>query len=85
MAKNIRINDQTFSIFNEEELAVNFVGQCKGYHNTYDSSDSVSSSETYVEETTFSVSGGEEVKQWVGEEYRSKGEVEGAEVVEGGE
>ena len=55
-------------------------------HDSYDSSDSVSSSKTYLEETTFSEkSCEEEVRQWVREECRSKGEVEGGEAVGGGE
>ena len=56
--KSMRFNDLTCSIVMEEDLSTDGGGNCKC--NTIDSSDSVSSSETYVEETSLSVKSCEE-------------------------
>lgn len=86
LVKSMQINDQTCNIVIEEELPVFFAGMCKDNLHFLDSSDSVSSSETYVEETTLSVKSCEdEVKLWVGEVFRSKGKEEGGEAVGCGE
>jgi len=70
--KNMRINDYTYNIVMEEEPPSGYDGNCKC--NLYDSSDSISSSETYIEESLLSVkSCEEELRQWGGECSRSKG------------
>jgi len=54
----------------EEELSTDGGGFCKC--NNFDSTDSVSSSETYVEESFLSIKSGEdELRQWEGECSRS--------------
>ena len=81
MAKSMRINDQTMSIYIEEEHPTRFGGQCMCHRNFYDTSDSVSFLETYVEETTLSVSS-DEVKVTCGGEVRcSEEEMEGGEAL----
>jgi len=82
----IRINDQTLNIFIEEEHPVAIAGHCKGSHCNCDSSDSISSTETYVEESTFSVkSDEEECDSRAKEERQSKGKVVGGGKEEGGQ
>jgi len=71
--KSMRFNDLTCNIVMEEELSTNGGGFCKC--NNFESSNSVSSSETYVEESSLSIkSGEEEFRQWEGECSRSKQE-----------
>jgi len=60
VARKFRINDQNISVFIEEEHPVVLAGQCKDSHRIYDSSDSITSTETYVEESAFSVKSYEE-------------------------
>jgi len=60
VAKKFRINDQILNVFIEEEYPVGVAGQCNDLHRTYDSSDSITSTETYVEESAFSVKSYEE-------------------------
>jgi len=60
VARKFRINDQNISVFIEEEHPVVLAGQCKDSHRIYDSSDSIISTETYVEESTFSMKTNEE-------------------------
>jgi len=60
VARKYRINDQNISVFIEEEHPVVLEGQCKDSHRNYDSSDSITSTETYVEESAFSVKSNEE-------------------------
>ena len=55
MAKSMRINDQTMNIYIEEEHPTRFRGECMCHRNLYGTSNSVSSSETYVEKTALSV------------------------------
>jgi len=82
----MHINDQTFNIFIEEEHLTINQSQCKCALNGYESFDSISSSETYIEETNLFVkSCEEEVKVWDGKDHRSKGEVKEGEADEGGE
>lgn len=85
LAKSMQINDQILSISIEEEFSAVNECQCKCAPNGFESSDSVSSSETYVEETALSVNNCEkEVRHWDGVECKSKGEAEEEEAVEGG-
>jgi len=68
LAKDMQINDQMYSIYIEEEYPIKNGGQCKCTYNYFASSDSVSSLETYVEETIFyEKSCEEEVRHWDGE------------------
>jgi len=60
VARKFRINDQNISVYIEEEHPVVLAGQCKDSHRIFDSSDSITSTETYVEESTFSVKSYEE-------------------------
>lgn len=85
VAKKMRINDHTLSISVEEELPFFTAGQCKGYHHNYDSSDNISSSETFVEESILSMkSDEEECNRRAGVELQSKGkEVRDGELEEG--
>jgi len=48
LAKNMRIDDQVLSIYIEEERPKQSACQCMCNRNFYDTSDTVSSSETYV-------------------------------------
>jgi len=52
--KSMRINNHTYSILIEEEASVTYGGIHMAYHCDFDSSDSVSSTETYIEETLLS-------------------------------
>ena len=80
VSKNMRINGQTLSIFIEEEHPAKPGDQCTCHRNFFYSSDSVSSSETYVEETAQSGWSGEE-KVTDGEaERRTEVETEGEEI-----
>ena len=86
MAKKMRINGHLLSISIEEESPVSTAGRCNSYHHDYDSSDSISSSETYVEESVFSVkSGEEELGRRAGDDVRSIGKEIGVGKGEGGE
>ncbi|XP_068466662.1 uncharacterized protein [Phaseolus vulgaris] len=60
VARKFRINDQNLNVLIEEEYPVGLAGQCKDSHRIYDSSDSITSTETYVEESAFSVKSYEE-------------------------
>jgi len=60
VAKKMKINDHLLSIFIIEEFSVFTFDQCNGSHNNYESSHSISSSETYVQQSVFSVGSGEE-------------------------
>ena len=53
VAKKMKINGQLLSISIVEELPLSTVDHCKGCHHLYESSDSISSSDTYVEEFIF--------------------------------
>jgi len=65
----------------EEENIVHYRDSCKAHVVLDESSDSVSSLETYVEETELSVKNGEEdVRCWGGEKSRTIGEERGEEV-----
>jgi len=68
VSKSMRINGQTLSIFIEEEHPAKPGGHCTCHRNFFDSSDSVSSSETYVEETAQA--------GWSGAEKITDGEAE---------
>ena len=59
--KNMKINVVMYSIVMEEEMLTYGGGKCKCY--SWDSSDSISSSETYVDETSLSVKSCEEVNR----------------------
>jgi len=62
---NMRFNDFKYNIVMEEEPPTGYGGTCKC--SLYDSSDSISSSETYVEDSMLSVkSCEEELRQWGG-------------------
>jgi len=76
MAKSMNINDQVLSIYIEEEHPTGLGGQCMCIRNLYDSSDSVSSSETYVEETALRRCSDEEVAMCGGEDRRIEEEME---------
>jgi len=54
-ARTIRINNQNIKVSLEEEFPVTAAASCKGSRCSFDSSNSVTSTETYVEESTFSV------------------------------
>jgi len=84
LAKCVQVNKQLCNILIEEEVPMLFEDSYKDINAFSDSSDSVSSSETYVEETNFSVAKGmEELCIWEGEDYcRSKGVKAGKEVEE---
>jgi len=64
----MRINDQELSIYIEEEHPTRFRGQCMCNRNFFDSSDSVSSSETYVEDTVVRGFNNEEMAIYGGED-----------------
>jgi len=81
MAKSMRINDQMLSIYIEEEHPTRFGGQCMCHRNFYDTSDSVSSSDTYVEETALSMSISEVEATCGGEVCRVEEEMEGGEAL----
>jgi len=72
MAKSMRINDQELSIYIEEEHPTRFEGQCMCNRNFFDSSDNVSSSETYVEDTALQGFSSEEVAMCGGEDRREE-------------
>ena len=74
MMRTVQINKHVCSIFIEEEAIGCEGGGCNGNHYAYESSDSVSSSETYVEDTDCSVKSGEEkVRRRAGKDHRSEG------------
>jgi len=78
VAKKMRINNQVLSISIEEECPMASIGICKGYHCSFESSDSITSIESYVEESALSVkSGEEECNRKSGEERQSTGEAVG--------
>lgn len=60
MVKSMMINEQEVTIYVEEEKLIRLEGQCMCHRNYLDTSDSISSSETYVEESDSSVFNGEE-------------------------
>jgi len=71
--KRMEFNDIMYNIVMEEEPPVGDGGVCKC--NNFDSSDSASSSETYVEETSLSTSSCEEnIREWERVSLRSKRE-----------
>jgi len=79
VVKSVRINNHTCSILIEEETLESHGGLHLAKHNDIDS-DSVSFSETYVEETTLSTKSCEEgEKLGFGEVFRPAGEEEGGE------
>jgi len=79
------INNHTYNILIEEEAPVTYGGVHMAYHNDFDSSDSVSSTETYIEETILSTKSCEEgEKSGFGETFRPVGEEEGGKTVEDG-
>ena len=81
MARSVWINNICYSVLMEEENQVQYSDGCKVHGALDESSDSVSSSETYVEETELSVKNGEEVDRcWGGGKCRSKEEERGGEV-----
>jgi len=83
MVKCVQINNQLCNILIKEEFPVWYGGRGKNNISSSISSESVSSSETYIEETVFMVMNGEEENRlWRGEEYHSKREEEGEEIVE---
>lgn len=84
MVKSVQINNHLCSITIEEESLACYGGRCKVNNSYFDSSDSVSSSETYVEGTDVSVNGEEEVMLGDGEECRSRVEEEGGERLDEG-
>jgi len=80
MAKCVRVNNHPCNILIEEEPPELYEDMNKDNHPSYDSSDSVSSTETYIEETDFSVINGEEENRpWDAKVSRSKVEEEGEE------
>jgi len=82
----MRINNQIFITFIEEETPSAKGNMCKCSYNGFGSSDSVSSLETYVEETELSVnSREEEVGQSDEGVRRSKGEENEGDDGEGGD
>ncbi|XP_068475216.1 uncharacterized protein [Phaseolus vulgaris] len=60
LAKKMKINDQILSIFVKEETPCETKGLCKCRYDGFASSDSIASSETFVEETACSVNSCEE-------------------------
>jgi len=78
VAKKMRINNQILSISIEEECPKASVGKCNGYHCNFESSDNITSIESYVEESALSVkSGEEECNREPGVERRPTGEAIG--------
>ena len=86
VARKIRINDQNLSVSIKEEHPMVLAGPCKDSHRIYDSSDSITSTETYMEESTFSVKSDEEegVRRAI-EESQTKGKVVGGGEEKGGQ
>jgi len=86
VARKIRINDQNIRVSLEEEHPMAVAGPCKVSHCNFDSSDSVTSTQTYVEESAFSVKSDEEegVRRTI-EESQPKGKVVGGGEKEGGQ
>jgi len=81
--KNMKINDVMYNIAMEEEMLTYGGGKCKCY--SWDSSDSISSSETYVDETSFSAKSCEEVnRQGEGEALWPNGEEAGGQTKDRG-
>jgi len=60
MVKSMMINDQEVTIYVEEEQLIRLEGHCMCHQNYLDTSNSISSLETYVEEFDISVFNGEE-------------------------
>ena len=82
LAKCVQINKQLCNIFIEEAPLCS-EDSYKIKSAPSESSDSVSSSETYVEETNFTANNGlEEYRLWEGEDYWSNGAKEGREAKE---
>ena len=82
----MRINEHKLCILLEEDLPYTAVDCCKGHFFNNDSTDSISSSETYMEESSFSDNSGEEENnQREGEEIRSRGKPVGGREELGGE
>ena len=82
LAKSMWINDHFFSILVEEEIPCENRGPCKCSYECFASFDSISSSETYVEETACSINSCEEEVGRRDREVRwSKEEVNGGEVM----
>jgi len=80
MAKCVKVNNQLCNILIEEESPEPYGGRCKNKYPSSESTDSVSSLETYIEETDFSVNNDEEVNRlWEMEGRRSNGEEKGKE------
>jgi len=84
-ARKVQINDHLCSVRVEEDPNDYLRWGCKETSHWDDYSDSVSSSETYVEETAFSVRSGEEHNRFSGDDRRSVGEEVGGEKVGEGE
>jgi len=85
-ARKVQINDHLCSVLVEEEPNDCLGWGCKEISHWDDSSDSVSSSETYVEETAFSVRSGEEQNRFnSGDDRRLAGEEDGGEKAGEGE
>ena len=61
MAKGMRINGQVYNIFIEEEYSCANGGQCNCPYKHFASSNSVTSSDSFVEETVVSAGSCEEV------------------------
>jgi len=86
LVKKMRINEHMLSILLEEDHPVSTADCCNGHLYNHDSSDNVSSFETYVEESSFSKNSGEEENNHRdGEELRSKGKVVGGREEVGGD
>ena len=83
VSKKMRINGQTLSIFIEEEQPAKPGGQCTCHRNLFESSDNVTSSETYVEETAQMGWSGEDKIMDGKADRRSEVETEGEEIRSG--
>ncbi len=74
MMRRVKINKHVCSIYIEEEVNGSVGGGCNGNQFTDESSDSVSSSETYVEDTDCSAKSGEEkVRRRAGKDRWTEG------------
>jgi len=82
LAKGMRINGQEYSILIEEEIPCGCRGRCRCCYDGLGSSDSISSLETYVEESACFVNSCEE--EVIGGEAAGEGEQIGGEVSSGG-
>ena len=70
LAKGMKINDQVYNICIEEEQPYLFGEKCKCTFNHYASSDSMTSSKSFVEESMLSEKSDEEMGMYVTEEVR---------------